>query len=235
MALCILVQAVGIDRFAVFDDHVGLLDLRHMCFPHISRVVQRDRHDRAAGLCGDLERAVAERQHAQLLAGISRPLGEQADGDAVLYIIDGLKDRFQPLLRILSVKEQTVEAAHPCGKRRNVLHFFLGDIAGQPSASAVGEQDVKIASVVSDEQDRLVGNILFSDDGRPDSGDLQYSLESPLYDTQGTDIPGIGIELADDPFDEENRDREDQIHDQKYYDTDKTKHGTALFFNNINK
>ena len=65
-----------------------------------------------------------------------------------------------------------------------MFHLFFCNIAGQSSASAVGEQDVKITPMISDKKDRFIGNIFFSDDSGPDSCDLQYAFESPLDDAQ---------------------------------------------------
>ena len=116
VALRVFIQLIGIDRLSVFNDHMGLSDLRHMGFPDVRRIVHGDRDDRAACLCGDLEGAVLEGQHAQFFTAVSRPFGENADGNPVLHIITGLQDRLEPLLGILPVEEETVEAAHPGGQ-----------------------------------------------------------------------------------------------------------------------
>ena len=94
MPFRIFVQLIGINGFSVLDHHMGFPDLRKMVFKDLGCIVHRDRDHCTAGLCGNLQGAVAERQHGQLLAPVARPFGEDADGDAVFDIIDCLKDRF---------------------------------------------------------------------------------------------------------------------------------------------
>ena len=57
-----------------------------------------------------------------------------------------------------------MKISHPVGKKRIAFHFFLGNITGADRASAVGKQDIKIASVVADVENRgILWNIFFAD------------------------------------------------------------------------
>lgn len=115
MPLCVFIKFFRIDRFPVFDDHMGLFYLWQMVFKDLGCIVHRDRDDRTAGFCRDLERAIFKRKHAQLLAAVAGSLGENADGDASLDVINGREDGLQPFFRIFPVEEETVDAFHPCG------------------------------------------------------------------------------------------------------------------------
>ena len=84
MSFCIFIQLIRIDRLSVFDHNMGLPDLRKMIFEDFRSVVHGDRNDGASALGGDLQGAVAERQHAQFFTGIAGPFGENADGDPFL-------------------------------------------------------------------------------------------------------------------------------------------------------
>ena len=65
-------------------------------------------------------------------------------------IINCLKDRLQTFSHIVSVKEETVQILHPCGKKRNLFHFFFGNITGQTPAPAVStDADVDGAHIAT--------------------------------------------------------------------------------------
>ena len=232
MPFGVFVQFFRIDRFPVFNDHMGLFYLRQMVFKDLGCVVHGDRDDRAAAFCRDLERAVFKWEQGQLFAAVAGPLGENADGDASLDIVDRSEDSLETFFWVLSVKEEAVYALHPGRQCEIAFHLFFCDIAGQPFASAVSEQDVKITAVVPDKKDRFIGDVFFSDDRRPDAGHTEDHFESPLYDAQGTDVSGVRIKFPDDPFSDQDRDGQDEIQDQKDYDTDKTKHILVSIFHN---
>ena len=183
MTFCIFIKLIRVDRFPIFDNYMCLLNLWKMALKDFCCIVHGNRDDRTSGFSGDLKGSVLEGEHSQLLAGIAGPLGKYADGYTIFDVLDRLQDCLQSLFRILAVEEQTVETAHPGGKRRIMLHFLFRDVAGQSPAAAVGKQDIEIAAVVSHEKNSLIGNIFLSDDGCTDSGDLQDllggSMETP--------------------------------------------------------
>ena len=107
---------------------------------------------------------------------------------------------FSPcLMSFLSRKRQW--RFHPGGQERDFLHFFFGNVAGADRAAAVGEEDVKVASVITDIQDRGVLRYIFlsyyCDFGSCDPQDKsKYSLNDP----KRADILGHRRKFADDPF-----------------------------------
>ena len=93
------------------------------------------------------------------------------------------------------------------------FHFFFCDISGEPFASAVSQEDVKIAAVVPDKKDRLIRDIFFSDDSCLDAGHAEDHFKSPLYDTQRAYIPCVRVEFSEDPFYKQDRNGQDEIQD----------------------
>lgn len=94
-----------------------------------------------------------------------------------------------------------MEIFHPGGQERDFLHFLFGNVAGADRAAAVGEEDVKVASVITDIQDRGVLRYIFlsyyCDFGSCDPQDKsKYSLNDP----KRADILGHRRKFADDPF-----------------------------------
>src|SRR5699024_10771484 len=67
------------------------------------------------------------------------------------------------------------------------------------------------------------------------TGHLQDDFESPLHDTQGTDITSMGIEFVKDPFHDQHRNGHDQEQDYKDYNAYKTNHVSDLIFLSGNK
>ena len=162
---------------------------------------------------------------------VSGSFREDAHGNAGFYIVCRLKDGFQPLFDVFSVKEEAVEITHPVGKQRITFHFFFGNITGTDRAAAVGQQNVKITSVVCHIENGLIfRNIFFTDDGDFGTSDPQDKFKYGLYHTQGTDILGHWRELADDPFHQKNRDRQHQISDDNDTDKYKSNHVFCPFY-----
>ena len=182
-----------------------------MCFKNVSSIVHADRNDRTPGLFGNFKCTVTEWKHRKLFAIVAGSFRENADGNAIFYIINCLKDRLQTFSHIVSVKEETVQILHPCGKKRNLFHFFFGNITGQTPAPAVSKENIKITAVVADKEYRFIRNIFFTDHGCRDTGHLKNHFKAPLNDAQRTDIFGSAIEFTNDPFHQKNRNGQDQV------------------------
>ena len=211
VAFGILVQLIRIDRLPIFDDDMGLLDLRDMIFEDLRSVIQGDWYDRTAAFGRDLNCSVLERKNCQLFSCIPCPFGEDADRNPVFDVVDCLKDCFESFFWILSVKEKAVKTLHPCGESEIALHLFFGNVACQSFVPAVSQQDIKITPVISYEQDRFVRNILLSDHGRLHPGKPEDETERPLNDAERADVPCIWVEFPDDPFHDQDRDSESKI------------------------
>ena len=81
------------------------------------------------------------------------------------------------------------------------IHFFFGNVAGADRAAAVGEEDVKVASVIPDIQDRgVLRYILLSYHCDFGSCDPQDKSKYSLNDPKRADILGHRRKFADDPF-----------------------------------
>ena len=63
---------------------------------------------------------------------------------------------FESLFDVFPVKEETVEITHPCGKKRNFLHLFFGNVACTDRTAGVSKKYVEVASVVADIKYRCV-------------------------------------------------------------------------------
>ena len=153
MFSCLFIQFLWINRFAVFDDDMYFFDTREMCFKNVSGIVHADRNNCTSGLFCNFKCAVAEWEYGKLFALVAGSFRENADGNAIFYIINCLKDRLQTFSHIVPVKEETVQILHPGGEKRNFFHFFFRNVAGQALAAAVGQKNVKIAAVVADERE----------------------------------------------------------------------------------
>ena len=57
----------------------------------------------------------------------------------MFYIIDCLQDGLQSFFWILPVKEEAIEAFHPCAKKRDRKHLLFGNITGQILTSGVSD------------------------------------------------------------------------------------------------
>ena len=124
-----------------------------------------------------------------------------------------------------------MEIPHPVGKQRVTFHFFFGNITGTDRAAAVGQQNVKITSVIRHIENSLIfRDILFTDDGDLGTCDPQDKFKYGLYHTQRADILGHWRELADDPFHQKNRDRQHQISDDNDTDKYKSNHVFCPFY-----
>ena len=162
---------------------------------------------------------------------VSGALREDTYGNSGFHIISSLKDGFQSLFDVFSVEEETVEIPHPVGKQRVTFHFFFGNITGTDRAAAVGQQNVKITSVIRHIENSLIfRDILFTDDGDLGTCDPQDKFKYGLYHTQRADILGHWRELADDPFHQKNRDRQHQISDDNDTDKYKSNHVFCPFY-----
>ena len=96
-------------------------------------------------------------------------------------------------------------------EKRNLFHFFFGNITGQTPAPAVSKENIKITAVVADKEYRFIRNIFFTDHGCRDTGHLKNHFKAPLNDAQRTDIFGSAIEFTNDPFHQKNRNGQDQV------------------------
>ena len=86
------VQLLRIDRLAVLDYDVGLLNLWNMLLEHKVSVVQADGYDGAACFFGDLEGTAVEGEHAEFLAVVACSFREDAYGYSAFHIVDCLED-----------------------------------------------------------------------------------------------------------------------------------------------
>ena len=137
MFLVFFAQFIRIDWFAVFYHNFGRRHFREVCLEDVCGVADRDRDDRAFCLGCNLKASFVEREHVQFIfVSVSGSFGEDTDGDAGFYFVYCCKDGLESLFDVFSVKEETVEIAHPCGQERNFFHFFFGNIAcGSDSGS----------------------------------------------------------------------------------------------------
>ena len=155
-----------------------------MFFKHIGRSCNRHRYNLAASLFGDLEAALLEREHIQfgvaLAAGAFRV---DAHGDAGFDIFNACQNCLETGFDVVTVDEQAVQAAHPCGEQRDFFHAAFCDVSGQSWAARVGDDDVKVAAVVADVEHRLVLRYEFlADDGQADAAEHADTAERPLDD-----------------------------------------------------
>ena len=111
-AFLVFVEIFCVDGFAVFDDDMGLFDLRQMGFPDLICVVDAYGYDGTAGFLCDLKAAAVERQKRVRL-GAAASFGEDTDGDAGFYFFHCGENGFHALLDIISVKKETVQVFHP--------------------------------------------------------------------------------------------------------------------------
>lgn len=208
MLFVVLIQFVGVDRFAVFYNDVNRCNLREMSLKHFCCIIHGNRDDGALRFSGNFEAAFVEGEHIQLIGiGVSGTFREDTDGNAGLDFFDGFQDSLQTLFNIFSVKKQAVKIFHPVGKQGISFHFFFCHIAGTDGTAAVGEQDVKVASVISDIEYRSVfGYVFFSYDGYFHTCDPQDEFKDCLNDSEGTDVFFHRGDFSYDPFDDEEGD-----------------------------
>ena len=145
---------------------------------------------------------------------VAGPFREDADGHTVFDALDGRQDGLQALFEVVPIEEQAVEQAHPGMEQRDMLHLVFGDVAGTAGDAHIGQQDVKEAAVVGYVEDRRIfGDVLFSDHRDRGAGDADAQPKDGQHDLQGAGIPQLRGELSNDPFDEQERDGEDQKSD----------------------
>ncbi len=144
---------------------------------------------------------------------------ENTDGNSGFYFVYCGQDRFESLFDVFPVKEETVEITHPCGKKRNFLHLFFGNVACTDRTAGVSKKYVEVASVVADIKYRCVlWHIFFSDHSNLCTGDLKDKSEYCLDDPKGADILLFRRKSADDPFDQQDGDGQDQVSDHNNTD-----------------
>lgn len=181
-AFITLVKLIHIDRLAVFQYDMGLLDPWDVIFEDLPRVVDTHRNDCTARLLCNLKAAVMEFQKG-VIHPVAGSLRENTDGDTGLYLIDGCQDGLHTGFDIGSVQEYTVQIFHPGIQGRNAEYFNLGHIAGETRYADIGNQDVEVASVVSDVQDGFVlGHIFLADHSHSGTGKEQNHPEGPFDD-----------------------------------------------------
>ena len=88
----LLIQISGIDRFPIFDHHMGLLDPWNVLLEHGMSIVHADRYDGAAGFLSDLKGTAVEGQYTEFLAVVACSFREDAYGYSAFHIVDCLED-----------------------------------------------------------------------------------------------------------------------------------------------
>ena len=97
-----------------------------------------------------------------------------------------------------------MEITHPCGKKRNFLHLFFGNVACTDRTAGVSKKYLC-------------------------TGDLKDKSEYCLDDPKGADILLFRRKSADDPFDQQDGDGQDQVSDHNNTDEDKSYHSLIPF------
>ena len=162
MLLRFFVHFIYINGTAVFHNHMAGTDFGEMCLKNFRSVVHGDWNNRAAGLDGNFKTAFMEwKELCFILVFVPGSLRKNADGNSGFYFVNGGEDGLQPLFDVLAVKKETVKVFHPVGQKRISLHFFFCNIAGAAGTAGIGQKYVKIASVVSDIENRNVGRNIF--------------------------------------------------------------------------
>lgn len=201
-----------------------------MVFEDRRGVADADRNDRATGFRSDLEGTFVERKQLRF-RGIFIPgaFREDHDRNAVFDIVDGSQDGLEPGFDIGAVQKQTVEKFHPPGEQRHLQKFLFRDIAGETRTARIGEHDVEEAAVVADVEHRLIlWNVFLADDGELYAGEKGDDLKGTLYDAQGADVARPRVEFSDDPFDQKDRNREDQKQNNEDGNDQKSDHKFLL-------
>ena len=147
-----------------------------------------DRNDRTAGFCCNFERSFMKREHLQLIrTGVSGTLRENHDGYAVTDQVDAGKDRLESLPYVAPIEKLTVQQFHPVREGRDFQHFLFGNIAGQPAAACICQDDIEVTSMIADIKNRnILWNTVFADDGNFCAGQKGNNFESSLYNPQGS-------------------------------------------------
>ena len=57
---------------------------------------------------------------------------------------------FNASFYILTVDKQTVQTPHPGAQQRHFFHILFRNVAGETRAACIGDDNIEIASVVSD-------------------------------------------------------------------------------------
>ena len=123
-----------------------------------------------------------------------------------------------------------MEITHPCGKKRNFLHLFFGNVACTDRTAGVSKKYVEVASVVADIKYRCVlWHIFFSEHSNLYTSYLKDKSEYCLDDPKGADILLFRRKSADDPFDQQDGDGQDQVSDHNNTDKDKSYHSLIPF------
>ena len=65
-------------------------------------------------------------------------------------------DSFKSRTDIFSVKEETSDVSYPPAEKRNTLEFFLGDKTKRAVYDSLKYDDIKVASVISNEKDTSI-------------------------------------------------------------------------------
>ena len=95
---------------------------------------------------------------------------------------------------------------HPGIQGRNAEYFNLGHIAGETRYADIGDQDVEVASVVSDvEHGSILGDILRSPDTDICAGKKKAHAEGPFHNGKGASGFEIPVVFSDDPLSNQKR------------------------------
>ena len=115
------------------------------------------------------------------IGAVAGSFRKNADGHAVFYLLDCCKNRLHTSLEIAAVKEQAVQVFHPIGKQRNLQKFDLGNITGGAGHTDIGHNDIEIAAVITDIENRgILRNAILSDVGDGNAGQAQHHAERPV-------------------------------------------------------
>ena len=94
-----------------------------------------------------------------------------------------------------------MEIAHPVDQKGPPQHFSFGDITGGSGNAYIGDEDVKIAPVVSNIKDRLIfRDIFLPNDGNIGNCKKKSDAESTLHNGKRTFIFEGHVEFSNDPF-----------------------------------
>lgn len=78
-----------------------------------------------------------------------------------------------------------MQAAHPGGEKGNLFHGIFCDIAREAGAARVCDNDIEVALVISDVENRCIfWNIFLPKDSDFCAGDKENDAECPLYNAE---------------------------------------------------
>ena len=104
-----------------------------------------------------------------------------------------------------------MEILHPTAEQDPLPHFLFRDVSGGSWHTHIGQQDIKVASVVCYiNHGGVLRHIFLAFDDHLRSGVEQTGVESTLYKKEAGAVLPLGLELSDDPFHYEHGNVDDQ-------------------------